>query len=46
MRLFDPSWLIRLVREPLAGDGVEDGLLVGGDVGVESLLGAVDGDGR
>lgn len=42
----DLTWLISLVRDFWVLDRVEDGLLVGADVGVESLRGAVDGDGR
>lgn len=40
------SWLIRLVREFGTVGRVEDGLLLGGDVGGEGLLGVVDRDGR
>lgn len=40
------SSLIWLVREFGASDGVENGLLLGGNVGGEGLLAAVDGDGR
>ena len=40
------TWLIRLVRGFRAADGIEDGLVLGGDVGGECLGGAVDGDGR
>ncbi len=42
----DLSWLICLVREFRAADGVEDGLLFGGDVRGEGLGRAVDRDGR
>src|SRR5687767_10600182 len=40
----DLTWLICLVRDFWAVDGVEDGLLSDGDVGGERLCGAVDGD--
>jgi hypothetical protein len=43
---FDPSWLICLVRGFRLGQGVEDGLVLGGDRGWERLLGAVDRDSR
>ena len=42
----DLTWLICLVREFWVPDGVENGLLLGGDVGCECLGDAVDGDGR
>ena len=41
----DPSLVISLVREPAPVDGLEDGLLVGGDLGREDLAGGVDRDG-
>lgn len=43
---FRLTWLICLVREFWVADGVENGLLFGGDVGGECLVGAIDGDGR
>jgi len=42
----DLFWLNGLVREFWAVEGVEDGLLVGGDGGGVGLGGAVDREGR
>mgnify|MGYP001377285767 CR=1 FL=1 len=42
----DLTLFISLVREPPVPECVEDGLLVVGDRRAESLLGAVDRDGR
>ena len=41
----DLTWLISLVREFWVADGIENGLLLGGNIGGEGLRGAVDGDG-
>lgn len=45
-RVSDLTWLILLVREFAVHDRVDDGFFLGGDVGREGLLGAVDLDRR